>query len=542
MVLYYFDAQIIGRGSGRSALGAAAYRMGGVLRSAAYRAGEELRDETGEIVHDYTRKGGVVYSEIILPDNAPPEFADRQMLWNAVDAREKRKDSQLAREIVVALQREFDAQENMEVLREYIRENFVDKGMCADFSVHNKGDDNPHAHIMLTMRHVSPDGFGLKNTDWNDRKLFVEWRKGWADVNNRMFEQKGLEERISHLSLAAQGIDREPTIHLGAHAAALEKKGIRTKRGDINREIERRNAERAAQKAAEKAENTKNETTATNEKPANDEHTIEKTAGQVGTELNIPSRTPDATPTAGELRLAEHLNKLKEYYTKLEKDLVALIPERNKIREELPRLNYRAESMDEHAQNIEVLQSKVAKLQENRQNMRFLQWKKKQEADTAIKHAEHELKRAEIFFKNRFYIDPPEVPEEIKRIQKTVREKEADLMTKNAAILEIMDTQDKVLLGYHTQKLLAEADHDKNQLSQLLEKLNKAPENIRDRQLQERIDRRLNIIPDESFRKVLEKLPPEHAQTLIEHRKRTQEIKQEQEKARERNRSIERSR
>jgi hypothetical protein len=103
MVLYYFDGNIIGRGSGRSASGAAAYRAGGVLRSAAYRAGEELRDDTGEIVHDYTRKTGVKHSEIILPDNAPPEFADRQILWNTVDASEKRQDSQLAREITVAL-------------------------------------------------------------------------------------------------------------------------------------------------------------------------------------------------------------------------------------------------------------------------------------------------------------------------------------------------------------------------------------------------------------------------------------------------------
>jgi len=518
VVLYYFDATIIGRGSGRSALGAAAYRMGGVLRSAAYRAGEELRDDTGEIVHDYTRKGGVLYSEIILPNNAPPEFADRQILWNAVDARENRKDAQLAREIVVALQREFDAQENMEVLREYMRENFVDKGMIADFSIHNKGDDNPHAHIMLTTRHVTPEGFGLKNTDWNKKELFAEWRKSWADVNNRMFERKGLDERIDHRSYKEQGIDREPMLHLGVEASAKEKRGIRTRRGDINRERQARNEERAAKKAAEKAkyEQKTTENAMLNEKTANDQHTIEKTA--------------------------QHLNKIKEYYITLEKDLAELIPERNEIRAELPRLTFRAESIDEHAKNIEVLQNKVAELQETRQHLHFLQRTKKQETDEKIKHAQQELKRAEIFFVNRFGINPDQAPKEIKRLQEKAREKQADLNTKNAAILDTMTQQDKVLLGYHTQKLLAEIDYDKNQLSQLMEKMNKPPDTIRDRLLQERIDRRLNIIPDQDFQKVIEKLPQEYAQTLIDKREYDKAIKQEQEKEREQTRTHELSR
>ncbi|MDR1993301.1 MAG: MobA/MobL family protein [Nitrososphaerota archaeon] len=204
MVLYYFNGNIIGRGSGRSATGAAAYRSGGILRSAAYRSGEELRDETGEIVHDYTRKSGVVYSEIMLPDGAPPEYVDREILWNAVEASEKRKDSQLAREIVVALQREFDLQERIEVLREYIAENFTEKGMIADLNIHDKGDDNPHAHIMLTTRHVSPDGFGLKNRDWNKKDMLLDWRESWTEVNNRKFEQKGLDERIDHRSYKAK--------------------------------------------------------------------------------------------------------------------------------------------------------------------------------------------------------------------------------------------------------------------------------------------------------------------------------------------------
>ncbi|MDR0493539.1 MAG: MobA/MobL family protein [Nitrososphaerota archaeon] len=530
MVIFYFTGNIIGRGSGRSSVGAAAYRSGEKLHAvgaAAYRSGEELRDEDAEMTHNYTKKGGIAYSEIMLPDDAPPKYADRETLWNAVEASERRKNSQLAREIIVALQREFDAQEQLEVLREYIEENFVSKGMIADFSIHNKGDGNPHAHIMLTTRHVSPDGFGLKNRDWNNKNLFVEWRKNWADVNNRKFEEKGLEERISHLSLEAQGIDREPTIHLGAHASALEKRGIRTKRGDINREIERRNAERAAQKEAEKAEleqdktenasniNINNEDIATKEN-AVDEHTIEKTA--------------------------EHLNKLKEYYTTLEKELTALIASRNQDRQEIPRLTFRAEEIDEHAKNIEILQEKVEELQESRQNLKLLQWIKRSKADKEIMKAEQEAQQARDFFKNEYHIDPSEAPDEIKRIQKTVREKEDGISVKNAAILGIMDTQDKVLLGYHTQKLLAETEYDKDQLNKLLKQMNKPPETVRERLQQEQIDRRLNIIPDEDFQKVIEKLPPEYAQPLIKTREQTKADEREQEKTREQSRTIERSR
>jgi hypothetical protein len=154
MGIFYMDAKIISRSSGRSAIGAMAYRTSEKLRlveMAAYRVGEELRDEDVKITHDYSRKGGVVYKEIMLPDGAPKEFENREIFWNFVEHREKRADSRLAREIVVALQVEFDLQEQVEVLREYAKENFVDKGLGVDFAVHNTGNGNPHAHIMLRV-------------------------------------------------------------------------------------------------------------------------------------------------------------------------------------------------------------------------------------------------------------------------------------------------------------------------------------------------------------------------------------------------------
>ncbi|MDR0492233.1 MAG: MobA/MobL family protein [Nitrososphaerota archaeon] len=451
-----------------------------MLRSAAYRSGDELRD--GEIVHDYRAKGGVVHSEIFLPDHAPPEYADRQTLWNAVDASEKRKDARLAKEINVALPLEFSLDEQIEVLREYIQENFVSKGIIVDLNIHDKGDGNlnslakkenlacreavttpecgvtkltvgvasgvrnqkpelarshaanPHAHIMFTTRHVSPEGFGKKNTDLDSRVNLLIWRENWADDNNRMFERKGLDERIDHRTLKAQGIDREPTIHLGHEATALERQGIKTKRGDRNREIQQRNLERA-QKAKREQELTESSTdeepirglteTAPNETP-DEEHTAEK-AEPMWESTEITSNENPAEEIIVE-KTVQHLNNLREDYITLEKELAELITQRNEERQEIPRLTFRAENIDEHAKNIEALQSRITELQETRQNLNFLQWVKKQEADKAIKHAEKEALRAQIFFKNRFGTDHTQAPEEIKRINEKVREKESDLI------------------------------------------------------------------------------------------------------------------
>ena len=160
---------MVSRSSGRSPVAAAAYRAAEKLRSsvnaAAYRSGENLQDKQYGSVHDYRRKRGVVHNEIILPQNAPREYNDRATLWNAVEQSEKRKDAQTARDIDIALPIELDRQEQIELVREYVKENFVQKGMCADFAIHDKADGNPHAHIMLTTREVNAIGFGKKNRE-----------------------------------------------------------------------------------------------------------------------------------------------------------------------------------------------------------------------------------------------------------------------------------------------------------------------------------------------------------------------------------------
>ena len=486
MTIYYFDGGIIGRSSGRSAVGAAAYRAAEKLYSraegsAAYRAGDELREGAdGVIVHDYTRKGGVIYSEIMLPKDAPPEFADRQTLWNMVEASERRKDAQLAREIVIALQREFELQEQIEILHEYIKENFTDKGMCADFAIHDKGDGNPHAHIMLTTRHVTPDGFGGKNREWNKKDLFLVWRESWAEVNNRKFEEKGLAERIDHRSYRSCGIDREPMVHLGHKDAALERKGVKTERGDHNREVQQRNAEREAQKETQplKAEKTKQDTEELRQIAK--EVKLEKELQKIRQTENLACREAITTPECGVTKLTiktaqymekqpepeaeppfvselesrlkaekamQHLEKmqekqnnaeqiakrmtaLKESFIALEKEKNSLIERHNQGELDLPPLEYRAELLEEHAQNIETLQGRAAQLLEARRNLRLFDVKKKKEADAKIEQATQELARAQDFFKNRFNADPTQAAEELKRLQAKIRAKKNELKAK----------------------------------------------------------------------------------------------------------------
>ena len=141
MSIYHCSIKMVGRTGGKSAVAASAYR-----------SGEKLYDEETGLIHDFTRKGGVVMSEILLPENAPEEYRDRQILWNSVQAVEKRSDAQMAREVEVALPIEMNREQQIKCVRKYVMENFVNEGMIADWALHDKGDGNPHAHILLTVR------------------------------------------------------------------------------------------------------------------------------------------------------------------------------------------------------------------------------------------------------------------------------------------------------------------------------------------------------------------------------------------------------
>lgn len=221
------------------------------------------------MIHDYTRKRGIVHSEILLPPNAPPDFQDRGTLWNSVEQIEKACNSQLARELEVALPIELSREEQVRLIRAYCSSQFVSRGMCADFNIHDTGSGNPHAHILLTMRPMDERGKWLPKSkkeyvldengerirlssgryktrkvdlvDWNSQENAEVWRKVWADLANEFLERNNRPERIDHRSYERQGIDQIPTVHIGVAASQMEKKGIATERGELNRSIKAAN-------------------------------------------------------------------------------------------------------------------------------------------------------------------------------------------------------------------------------------------------------------------------------------------------------------
>ena len=227
MADYRLSVQFLSRSDNRSAVAAAAYR-----------AGDRLADERGKMVHDYTRKGGIVHSEIMAPEAAPGWVHDRESLWNKVEVTEKRKDAQVAKEVQLSLPAELNAGQRLALTRAFVQENFVAKGMVADVAIHappREGDErNHHAHVMLTTRAIGPDGFvPTKNRDWNSKEQLQEWRENWAKIQNRHLVQALGKDapQVSHQSYAERGIAKAPGRHIGPEATAMERKGERTRRG-----------------------------------------------------------------------------------------------------------------------------------------------------------------------------------------------------------------------------------------------------------------------------------------------------------------------
>lgn len=249
MASYRLSAQAISRGDGRSAIAAAAYRTG-----------TKLTDERTGIVHDYTprmvdRDGkpcAIAHTAILAPDNAPEWMRDRPALWNAVERCEKRRDAQLSREVQLSLPHELNDVQRRELVEQFTRDAFVSRGMIADVAIHrpqaDKGENprNHHAHIMLTMRELTGDGFDAKKQrDWNARPLLESWREDWAKAQNAALEAHNHKDRVSAKSLKDQGVKRRPQIHLGAKVSQMKKRGADHPRIDRYQHIEKRNAQLA---------------------------------------------------------------------------------------------------------------------------------------------------------------------------------------------------------------------------------------------------------------------------------------------------------
>lgn len=339
MSIYHLEAQIIGRSEGRNAVACAAYR-----------AGEKLYCDESQEYKNYDRKQHITYKAIMLPANAPKEYADRATLWNAVQKIEKNKNAQLCRELNIALPVEFDQKKQITVLNEFLQP-FVERGMIADVAIHDiKG--NPHAHVMLTMRAMDEQGKWLpkkvkkyildengnkipeldkkgiqkkeKNgkkiwkyetvstTDWDNTELINDMRASWANVCNKYLTP---EKHIDHRSHKARGLEIMPTVHIGVAAAALERKGIKTERGNKNRKIREYNAyvvkvktelNAAAKVIMEKAEEIRREQTEIAKRYLEQITAVNREQQAVGREQQDTYRTISSAATAAQQR-AEQL-------------------------------------------------------------------------------------------------------------------------------------------------------------------------------------------------------------------------------------------
>ena len=301
IAIYHLEAKVITRGTGRSAVAAAAYM-----------SCSRIYNDYDDVTHDYTRKRGLIYEQVFLPEHAPKEWSDRNVLWNAVEEAEKTKDSRLSRELIIALPVEFDLSVWERMLQEYIKRNFVNRGMCADLCIHDTDGHNPHAHIMLTVRPLNKDGTWQRKTEkeylcirggeergftsaeykaaqndgwekqylykignkkeylppskaeglervnkypkstkygrqnpiseaWNSEETLLEWRERWASLVNSYFKEFEIDESIDHRSFRARGIKKQPTVHVGVSGFAISKKKRYCDRYELNRLIRQDN-------------------------------------------------------------------------------------------------------------------------------------------------------------------------------------------------------------------------------------------------------------------------------------------------------------
>lgn len=256
----HFQITITQRSKGQSA-----------VAGAAYQSGEKLFSEYDQKTKNYSGKRGILYTEIMLPSHAPPEYANRETLWNSVEAAEKQWNAQLARRFVLALPKEVPPEQYPQMIRDYCEKQFVSKGMIADFAIHDPAPPghNVHCHVMLTLRAMDKTGKWLPKSrkvydldengerirlpsgnwkshkedtvDWNDQKYAEVWRQGWADTVNRYLEAAGRSERLDLRSYERQGLDVIPTVHMGPAVVQMERRGIQTNIGNLNRDIKTAN-------------------------------------------------------------------------------------------------------------------------------------------------------------------------------------------------------------------------------------------------------------------------------------------------------------
>lgn len=466
-------AKIVKRSSGRSAVGASAYR-----------AGEKLYNEHDGITHDYTKKSGVVHSEIMLCENAPKEYQDRETLWNAVEKVEKRGDAQLARDMMIALPTELDRQEQIKLVQEYVKDNFVNAGMCADVNIHDKGDGNPHAHIMLTMRAIDEQGDWknkqqkeyvldkdgnkqydqkkqtykcntVKTTDWDEPTKVEEWRKDLADKINCEFERKDIPYKVDHRSFERQGIDQVPTIHLGSVAHQMEQNGIETDRGNHNRQAAEYNQQIAQINST--LENLKIE------------------IQEVKKEIDIPEQSQTTEQVAAQLYSQEKevlqtmndIQNVRDFSIQLEQEKRTIPLAMDRIIEDSQNIN----NLYKHAKGLE---NKIAELKDQatifRNNKSEIQ-----SATHQLESAKNSFNQAVKTFTNDYEIKPnkTEIQEKLNSFTERLNELEKE-QSKIPSKEVLKDREQTAQLDYKTNRLLAEQRPDFDKIKERVDLLEKS--------------------------------------------------------------------
>jgi len=525
MAIYHLSAQIIGRSGGKSA-----------VASAAYRAGEKLHDQHIGQTFDYTKKRGVDYTEILVPSNAPEWASDRSRLWNEVENIEKSKNSQLARELNIALPKELTRDQQIELIRNFAKQQFVAKGMIADVALHNLAGENPHAHIMLTIRPFNEDKtWGAKSkkdyildrngekitlksgeyksrkiesTDWNKKETLVDWRKEWSEQTNQALEKAGVLEHVDHRSLKDQGErNRLPQKHIGVHANAMEKRGIKTERGDYNRAILEINADIKQYRE--------------------DNAVCKKEEKQYHTEVEEQTSTPsiivqqlrhdieDIKPERTAEQTAERLQELKAQYISLEQQIISYSQQNSQFRYEQRQLSGELEQINEFSSSIEFTEIRMDQLKEQRGRLGLFKGKEKRRLDEQMKSLDYSKQQATDSFKRNFGVEPSRAQEQVQKLKE--QSKAIELQRKNLPdSSKLREQQQTIEYQYKREKALSSIHPDKEKIESLLSKNqnSQGKETIEDRTFRVRAESRLNHISQEDYERIIKDVDPVQSKAM----------------------------
>jgi len=472
IAIFHCEFKIISRTSGRSSVGAAAYR-----------AGEKLKNERDGITHDFTNKRGIVYTEILYPLNAPDSYIDRETLWNAVEKSEKAKNAQTAREVEIGLPTELKRDEQIELVRTYASDYFVIRGMCADIAIHDKGDGNPHAHILLTMRSIGKDGNWLAKSkkiydldadgnkiydpikrqykchketvnDWDRKENIEHWRESWATLCNREFELKGIPERLDHRSYERQGIEQIPTMHLGSIDHRLNKRGIKTERAKYNDEVRLVNQE---------YKNAKEQLTKEIETLKKDFSEYEKKKEQAAKKK----------PTTEQIVKA--INNLKIKYIDLEYEKIVKENAKAQRQREIQTARWKIDDLQRRQKSIIRDSTDIDRLQAERGHLNIFQGKAKKQIDEDIANLQESKKQAISNLYSEYQIKPGQIDSYIQKLNNELSEllSKPTMQAGHENRPPSMEEQQATIKNQYDQVMKTlESDPDYEKIKSMLDKTN----------------------------------------------------------------------